>query len=143
MSADLNKLEQDLKREMALLRELPLGAPRAECLARVKAAVLAESARVLRRRRVLRFVRVGGIAAAVALVAVGWTVFRPRATEPAVTDADAVLAEWAAAFDESNSRLTNLAEYGWAHGELGRDEDAELDGLLQSLDQSFERFDAL
>lgn len=142
MNADLDKLEQTVEQEMTLLRGLPPVAPRAECLARVKAAVVAESIWVARRRRVLRLGGMGGVAAAVGLLVFGWTA-HVRSAERGTADADAVVAGWAVAVDESNSRLTSLIEYGWTHGEFGRDEDAELDGLLQSLDQSFEEFDAL
>jgi hypothetical protein len=143
VSTDLEKLGETVEREMSALHGLPPTAPRAECLARVKAAALTESVRVVRRRHMLRFARIGGVAAAAACLIVGWTFFHERPSARPVTDADALVTQWAAALDESDRSLTRLAEYGWTHGEFSRDEDADSEGLLQSLDQSFEHFGAL
>jgi ActR/RegA family two-component response regulator len=43
----------------------------------------------------LRFVRIGGAAAAVMVLAVGWATVRVRSSERAATDADAVVAAFA------------------------------------------------
>jgi hypothetical protein len=143
VSTDLEKLGEAVEREMLVLHGLPPSKPRPECLALVKATVLAESVRVVRRRHVLRLARIGGVAAAAAFLVAGWTFFHERPARHTVTDADAQVTQWAAALDESDRSLTRLTEYGWTHGEFSRDEDAESEGLLQSLDQSFEHFGAL
>lgn len=143
MDGDLHGLERTVEREMGLLRGLPDVAPRPECLARVQAAVRAEALRAARRGPLRRWVRVAsGVAAAAALV-FGWTTCSRATRGPALPDPEAVVAEWAAALDESNYCLRQLTTSGWARGDATRDAAAELDELLQGLDDSFERFEGL
>jgi hypothetical protein len=79
------------------------------------------------------------------LLAVGWATWPPSPARPAGSDPEAVLAEWAAALDESSQRLTNLLDSGWTRGNSGptRDEETDLDDLFRSLGQSFDRFETL
>lgn len=143
MNGEVDKLERTVERELELLGELPLVAPRRECLERVKAAVAAEAVRVARAYRTPGGLRVGiGVAAAL-LLAVGLATRPPQPDRPAALDAEATLRAWAAAWDESSSRLTSLLDEGWNGGVFGPDADAELDDLFRSLDQSFDRFESL
>lgn len=145
MNGDLHELERTVEREMELLRGLPDVAPRPECLARVQAAVRAEALRAARRGPRRRWARVasGVAAAAAAALVFGWTTWTRATRGPALPDPEAVVAEWAAALDESNYCLRELTTSGWARGDATRDAAAELDELLQGIDQSFERFEGL
>jgi hypothetical protein len=145
MAGDLDNLERTVERDMELLRALSAELPNPACLDRVKAAVVAEAARVSRSGRRLRIIRASLTAAAVLVLAVGaWTLW-PRPPRPVEPDADALLNQWAAALDESSSRVAALVDEGWPHGDAGggTDQDAELDDLLRSLDQSLTRFEEL
>lgn len=143
MNGDLHELERTVEREMELLRGLPDAPLRPECLARVQAAVRAAALRPVRGRPMLRWMRIaGGVAAAAALV-FGWTTWSRATRGPVLADPEAAVAEWAAALDESNDCLRALTSSGWALGESTLDADAELDELLQGLDDSFERFEGL
>ncbi len=136
MQQDLNNLEQLVEREMHLLRGLPDVQPAPQCVARVTAAVLDESARLARRRRWLRLIPYATAAAAAILLA-AITVVPARPARVSVADPDRALARWQTALDETRDRLRNVAE-GWtpAEGQVG--EDAELDGWQRGLDTAFE-----
>jgi hypothetical protein len=145
MVDDLDNLERTVERDMELLRALSAELPSPACLDRLKAAVVAEAARVSRAHRRLRIIRASLAAAAVLVLAVGAGTLWPRPPRPVEPDADALLNQWAAALDESSSRVAALVEEGWARGDSGggTDQDAELDDLLRSLDQSLTRFEEL
>ena len=139
MNDELSKLERDVEQELGLLRDLPPVTPGPSCVARVKAAVAAEAQRIARRRRLLRWTGTGiGAAAAVLLVVVGITLWHGR--PPRATGSDAALTEWATAIDESNARLASLFS---AASDTGEDENAELDELFRSLDESLQQFENL
>ncbi len=139
MNDDLDKLERAVERVMGLLRDLPAVTPRPESVARVKAAVVAESRRVARRRRLWRWTGTGLGAAAVLLVVVGIAFWQHGRRLPA-PDPDAALSEWATALDESNARLASVLSTA---GDTSEDENAELDELLRSLDESLRSFENL
>jgi hypothetical protein len=145
MAGDLDNLERTVERDMELLHALPAELPSPACLDRVKAAVVAEAARVSRAHRRLRIIRASLAAAAVLVLAVGASTLWPRPHRPVEPDADALLNQWAAALDESSSRVAALVDEGWVRSEPGGggDEETELDDLLRSLDQSLTRFEEL
>lgn len=143
MSDEPHNLEQTVEQEMALLRDLPAATPRPECLAQVKAAVVAEAGRLARRRRALWWTGTGLGAAAAVLLAVGWLTFGRHARAILTSDPDTALTEWAAALDESNARLASLLNGGGMYGDVGGDENAELDELFRSLDESLRCFENL
>jgi hypothetical protein len=140
---ELDKLEQDVEQELALLCDLPTVTPGPECLSRVKAAVVAEANRLARRRRLLRWTGRSVGAAAAVLLAVGGIALWQRGPQRHAPDPDAALTEWATALDESNARLASVLSAGGTYGDAGEDENAELDELLRSLDESLQRFENL
>jgi hypothetical protein len=136
---ELNKLERDVEQEMDLLRDIPEVTAGAECMVRVKAAVVAEARRMVRRRRVLRWTGTGiGAVAAVLLVVVGISLWHRRQLPR--PSSDVALTEWASALDESNARLASLFSPA---SDTSEDENAELDELFRSLDESLRQFENL
>ncbi len=136
MQQDLNNLEQLVEREMLLLRGLPDVQPAPRCVARVTAAVLDETARLVRRRRWLRLIPYATAAAAAILLAV-ITVVPARPSRALSTDPDRALATWQIALDETRTRLHNAAE-GWSPAEGQAGDEGELDGWQRGLDTAFE-----
>jgi len=139
VSDELEKLERTVEREMSVLRALPDVAPGAVCMGRVQAAVLAEAARLARRRRWLRTIATGvGLAAAllVTVLAPRLSGRRPTAT---VIDPDAALYQWSSAWDEASMQLAAVAEQRWSsHSYELSDPATELDEHVDSLARSFE-----
>lgn len=144
MNGELDRLERAVEREMSLLRALPTVTPRPEAVAQVKAAVISEATRVSRSQRALQGARIGLAVAAAFLLAVGWVGQSPPRSAVAPSDSEAALRQWAAAWDESSHRLTRLLDAGIG-GDYGgnNDENAELDEIFRSLEQSFSRFENL
>lgn len=140
MSDELDKLEQTVEQEMKLLTGLPSVAPRPECLARIKVAVVAEAQRQARRQRVVRWTGAGvGVAAVVALV-VGLMFFeRPAAHRPA-SDPGKAFNEWAAAVDESTAHFAKLLAGGGSSATVSDEEGSQIDELFQGLDESLQHF---
>lgn len=141
MQRELGKLEQIVEREMGLLRRLPCAVPDEPCLARVRAAVLAENQRLVRRRRLLRISRTVAGAAAAVLLAVSLRL--PAGLHSA--DPEAILGEWAVAWDASRTRVAHLLDEGWRGEETDDrvDDEAAIDDLFQSLSQTLDRFEDL
>ena len=140
MERQFEQLERLIEREQALLAQLPTPQPRPETLQRVKAAVRAEAARLGSRAAPgwtpPRWV---GIAAAV-LLAVGLSgAFWGSSTrvEPPF-DARQQLAAWADAVADSNDRFGFLLDDGWMLESAGGENGEAIEGLLDSLETSFE-----
>ncbi len=146
MADELDNLEREVEREMALLRSLPAEPLDRACVDRVTAAVVAEAARIGRTRRRRAWVRVSLGAAAAVLLALGVRQMWPRTSATlSAPDADAQLQQWAAALDESDDRVAALAAEGWSRGDTGNqsEEDEELEELFHSVDQSLLHFEEL
>ncbi len=140
MNDELDKLEREVEQQMSLLRDLSVPTPGPECLRRVKATVSAETQRLARRRRLLRWTGTGiGAAAAVVCVVAGIS-FWQHGRQLRNPGSDAALTEWASALDESNARLASLFSTA---SDTSEDENAELDELFRSLDESLQRFENL
>lgn len=145
MNAGLDNLQRAVEREMSLLDALPPVEPSAACVQRVQAAVLTLARAGDHRRNVLRLARYAtGVAAAIAL-AVGLAAPASPTITPGTADADLVLGEWAAAWEDSSTRLVNLIDDGWITTGFGgaTDDSAEVDDYLDGLDQLFSTFEAL
>jgi hypothetical protein len=139
----MDKLQQTVEREMELLRDLPAAAPRAECVERVRSAVMQQARRAARIRRWISLGRAAAGAAAALILAVGWLTL-PIGVHSIGPDPGEVLDEWAAALEASSQRLAGLVGEAWAQGEARvGDDEGNLEELLDSLDRSFERFEAL
>ena len=138
----LDKLEQTVEREMALLRALPPTQPSAPFLERVSVAMIAEARRGEQRRHWRRWTRGGLTAAAAVLMAVGLATRPSQKTVP-VVGGERELAAWAAAVDESGAHWARLVEAGWPPEESSPAADVELDEVFRSLEQSCERFESL
>lgn len=140
MKPQLKQLGHLVEREAKLLGGLPPAEPRPEVLARVKAAVRAEAARLGGATpAVWRLPRWAGIAAAV-LLAVGLSGVFTGPMRPAGPADGGVesLNLWADAVGDSNDRLSSLLDDGWLLEGGGRDGES-VEGLLDSLDTSFEQ----
>ncbi len=109
MAGKLDNLEREVEQDMALLRALPAEPLTPASLDRVTAAVLAEAARISRLDRRLRIVRLSVAAAAVLVLAVGAWTLHGYVLRPGEGDPDALVSDWAAALDESNSRVAASA----------------------------------
>ncbi len=143
MSVDLNKLEPIVDREMSLLNGLPDEPPRPEVVARIAATVAAEAGRVRHVKRIQRLV--GAVTGVAAALWVSVTIWPSGGSGSAASrmDADQYMQEWAAAWDESTSRVTGLLDGGWRLGGFGRpDDEAALEDLLGSFDESLDNFEA-
>jgi hypothetical protein len=144
MIEDIGELEQAVERDMALLRALPHAAPSEACVERTRTAILVEAARVGRRRRRLAALRLwSGVAAALLLACVlAWNGPRGGARTPA-TDPDALVGQWADAWDESARQLTSLLDGGWIYADFGASDETDFDDYFRSVDQSLDLFEAL
>ena len=147
MKSDLDKFEALVEQEAQLLAQLPAAPPRSACVARVQAAVIAESERLgppgARRWTLPRW---GATAAAVLLAAgLSGLLSSPLPTGGATMDDAELLGVWAEAVGESTDSLALLLEDGWLVNGASRemDSDAEIDGFLNGLEQFFEPLDAL
>lgn len=141
---DLDNLEQQVEREMQLLRHLPPAEPDAACVARVQAAVERETIGVRRKRRNLTVLRSAlGLAAALALAVLLTNRSLPTAA-PDGGSPEATIAEWAAAWDESSTRVGELLADGLVSGSpAGTSTEQMLDDVLESLDRSLSQLEAL
>ena len=145
MTSVMDKLEQTVERQMNLLDNLPAEPLRSECVAQVKAAVVAEAARLRVLTSASRTPRWLSVAAAL-LLAVGLSgVFKSQSARLGQPAGDVELLEmWAAAVDESSDTLAFLLEEGWVLNGTGTESDeSELEDLLRSLEESFEQFEAM
>lgn len=145
MTNAIDKLEQTVERQMDLLDNLPVEPPRPECVARVKAAVVAEAARLGVLTSASRTPRWLSVAAAL-LLAVGLSgVFMSQSARLGQPASDVELFEmWAAAVDESSDTLAFLLEEGWVLNGAGAESDeSELEDFLHSLEESFEQFETM
>lgn len=149
MKADeLDKLERLVERQMDLLADVPAEeAPRSAHLARVQAAVRAEAARHGWRTATFPVLPRWATVAASVLLAVGLTgVFTrsPTSVWPRVGDAE-LLAVWTEVVGQSSDAVTFLLDNGWMLNgvDVEDDEQTEVDGFLDSLEQSFEQFETL
>jgi hypothetical protein len=141
MSDTLDKLEHTLDQRMGLLADhLGIPNPRRECIEQVKAVVAREAVRVEQQARRLRlYRRWGAVAAALLLAAsLGWPPPGGPTADLAPANATEMLAEWAAAIEQSSERVTILLTDDWISERslTPGDEEQELENLLQSLDQS-------
>ena len=141
MSDRLYKLERTLDRQMGLLaHHLRTPDPHSECIERVKAAIAQEAVRLEQQARRLRlFRRWGAVAAALLLAAsLGWPPPSGPTADLAPANPAEMLAEWAAAIEQSSERVTMLLTDDWIpdRGLTPGDEEQELENLLESLDQS-------
>ncbi|MFH1748929.1 MAG: hypothetical protein ABIG44_18000 [Planctomycetota bacterium] len=149
MSEPLENLERQVEGEMGLLAPLPDHLePRAEQLTALKAAVIREARNLGGLPKAARVLpRWVGMAAAV-MLAVGLSGFLTRGplTSNLALDDEELLSAWTEAVGRSSDRLTFLLDDGWLiNGAADYDdgETTEFDGLLESLEQSFEHFETL
>jgi hypothetical protein len=143
MNVDLDQLERLAEQELRHLPHLPPVTLPADRLARIKAAVAAESLRLRRRERVLRVVRrVSGVAAAIGLACLLYV--RPASVTPAPPgivegEPSQLLFEWVESIEDSSERMTAVIDGSWMWRDAERPMDeADFDDLLQGLEQSSE-----
>jgi hypothetical protein len=116
-------------------------------VARIKAAVVAEAARLGAPVRAWRAVPRWLSIAATLLLAVGLTqVFKGgRLLSGSPAEGIELLEMWASAVDESNNTLMFLLDEGWVLNgvKTEADEETEVEDFLESLEQTFEDFETM
>ena len=139
MTNELNNLIAQVERERHLLDELPAVRPSAARLALIRMHVLDAAHR---QRRIVGLWRgvvgMGAVAAAVVAALLWRTPLSPVDAGPSAADADAYIASWMAAGDESTDQLHALVSDPWKTKPDVWQEGATLDGVSQGLDDAFE-----
>ena len=105
----VRQLEQLVEREMRVLDALPPLSPAPETVGRVKAAVVAEAARLNRRWRAHRWMReLSAVAAALLMVAaLNWSL-RGGTPSGSTSDPAQELSAWASAVEDSRAAVAAL-----------------------------------
>jgi hypothetical protein len=147
MSDTLDNLVRTVEREARLLAGLPAVQPAPECLARVRAAVLAEAERLGSRPRRTRVAPPWLASAAALLLAVGLSGVLRHSTPwfgAGTMDTDLV-AVWVDAVDESRETLAALLDEGWMVSASGADVDydSQIDDILDGFKEFFGPFETL
>jgi hypothetical protein len=136
MSQVLRKLDDELSRELALLRRLPPVTLSRAAWERLDARVRDEARRLRWRRRLWR-PELAGLAAALALCALWggalnrWT-DRAIVTAAAAPDASEALGDWLDAFERSSDRVQTLLVSDWLDA-ADDDPDRAVDEIFEAL----------